>query len=144
MMAPAKDDPPTAGSADEKPVILVVEDEVLIRMVIAEYLRDCGYHVVEAGNGREAISLFEAGLEIDVVFTDVQMPGDTDGFALARWVRSNRVGVKVILTSGVAKASDAAAELCEDGPLLQKPYEAEEVERRIKLLIEIRRQRSPH
>lgn len=141
MMAPAKDDIPTAEPADEKPVILLVEDEVLIRMVIAEYLRDCGYHVVEAGNGREAITLFEAGLEVDVVFTDVQMPGDTDGFALARWVRANHPGVKIILTSGVAKASDAAEDLCEDGPLLQKPYDAAEVERRIKLLIEMRRQR---
>lgn len=143
MMAPAKDDTPTAEGADEKPVILVVEDEVLIRMVIAEYLRDCGYQVVEAGNGREAISLFEAGLEVEVVFTDVQMPGDTDGFALARWLRPHHPGIKVIITSGVAKACDAAEDLCEDGPLLQKPYEAAEVERRIKLLIELRRQRQP-
>lgn len=143
MMAPAKDDIPTAEPADEKPVILLVEDEVLIRMVIADYLRDCGYHVVEAGNGREAITLFEAGLEVDVVFTDVQMPGDTDGFVLARWVRANRPGVNVILTSGVAKASDAAAELCHDGPMLQKPYEAGEVERRIKLLLARRKAGNP-
>lgn len=139
MMAPAKDNRPTSASDDDKPVVLVVEDEVLIRMVIADYLRDCGYHVIEAGNGREAIALFEAGMEIDVVFSDVQMPGDTDGFGLARWVRSNRKGVKVILTSGVARMSDAADDLCEDGPLLEKPYEASEVERRIKLLIEARR-----
>jgi len=143
-MTPAKDNRPTSASDDDKPVVLVVEDEVLIRMVIADYLRDCGYHVVEAGNGREAISLFEAGMEIDVVFSDVQMPGDTDGFALARWVRSNRQGVKVILTSGVVRISEAAEELCEDGPLMQKPYEASEVERRIKLLIAVRANSKSH
>lgn len=134
-MVPAKDNQPTATSEDDRQVVLVVEDEVLVRMVIADYLRDCGYHVLEAGSGREAITLFEAQLAIDVVFSDVQMPGDTDGFALARWVRANRPGVHVILTSGVARASDAAAELCDDGPLLEKPYEAGEVERRIKLLL---------
>lgn len=119
-------------------MVLVVEDEILIRMVIAEYLRDCGYAVIEAGSGREAMAIFEASLEIDTVFTDVQMPGDMDGFALTRWVHANHPDTSVTLTSGVAKAADAAAELCRDGPLMQKPYEAAEVERRIKQLLAMR------
>lgn len=137
-MTPAKNDRPTTDAGDDQSVVLVVEDEVLIRMVIAEYLRDCGYAVIEAGSGREAISVFEASLEVDAVFTDVQMPGDMDGFALTRWIRANHPGTSVILTSGVVKAAAAAAELCRDGPLMQKPYEAAEVERRIKQLLAMR------
>lgn len=142
MTAPGSDGPNTGGS-DGKPVILVAEDEILIRMTIAEYLRDCGYHVIEAGNGREAIALFEADLEIDVVFSDVQMPGAVDGFALAQWIRANRPGVNVILTSGVVKASAVAVDLCRDGPMMQKPYEPEAVGRRIGQLLAARARRKP-
>ncbi|MCW0235676.1 MAG: response regulator [Ferrovibrio sp.] len=138
MMASARDDRTTAEAGDDRAVVLVVEDEVLVRMVIAEYLRDCGYVVIEAGNAKEAVALFQADIEVDVVFTDVQMPGEMDGFGLARWVRQTRPGVDVIITSGAAKAADAAAGLCEDGPFMQKPYEAEDVIRRIRQLLAAR------
>jgi CheY-like chemotaxis protein len=136
--AAARDIRPTSEASDERPVVLVVEDEVLVRMVIAEYLRDCDYVVIEAGSAVEAIALFKADVEVDVVFSDIQMPGSMDGFALSQWVRQNRPGVKVILTSGAASAADKAADLCEDGPLLQKPYESDEVDRRIKQLLAAR------
>jgi CheY-like chemotaxis protein len=74
-------------------------------------------------------------LGITVVFTDVQMPGSMDGWALARWVRRERPGVKVIITSGVVRASEAAGDLCEDGPLVEKPYSHTELERRIHMLL---------
>ena len=75
-------------------------------MAIAEYLRDCGYHVVEAANGDEAISVLTAAdCEIDLILSDVQMPGTVDGFALARWVRQNMPGLEIILTSGYAGAA---------------------------------------
>lgn len=138
MLAAARDLSSIAESDDSRPVVLVVEDEVLVRMVIAEYLRDCDYVVIEAGSAVEAIALFKADVEVDVVFSDIQMPGSMDGFALSQWVRQNRPGVKVILTSGAASAADKAADLCEDGPLLQKPYESEEVDRRIKQLLAAR------
>lgn len=138
MMSPARNHRPTSEAGDDKAVILVVEDEVLIRLVIAEYLRDCGYAVIEAGNAQDAIALFQANVEVDVVFTDVQMPGGLDGFGLAQWVRRHRPGTPVILTSGVAKASEAAETLCEDGPLLQKPYDSDEVGRRIRQLLAAR------
>jgi CheY-like chemotaxis protein len=59
----------TAESHDaaEGPVVLVVEDEALIRMVVADYLRDCGYHVVAAGNGDEAIAVLKTDMHIDVM-----------------------------------------------------------------------------
>ncbi len=138
MLAAARDLTSLSDADDSRPVVLVVEDEVLVRMVIAEYLRDCDYVVIEAGSAAEAIALFKADVEVDVVFSDIQMPGNMDGFGLAQWVRQNRPGVKVILTSGAASAADKASDLCEDGPLLQKPYESEEVGRRIKQLLATR------
>lgn len=138
MLAAARDLSSLADSDDSRPVVLVVEDEVLVRMVIAEYLRDCDYVVIEAGSAVEALALLKADVEVDVVFSDIQMPGEIDGFGLSQWVRQNRPGVQVILTSGAASAADKAGDLCEEGPLLQKPYESEEVGRRIKQLLATR------
>jgi len=81
-------------------------------MVISEYLRDCGYKLIEAANADEAILVLQhKELTIDVVFTDVEMPGSMDGFDLSQWVRANRQGLDVILVSNPARAADAAAEL---------------------------------
>jgi DNA-binding NtrC family response regulator len=117
-------------------VVLVVEDEVIIRMHISEYLRDCGYRVIEAANADEAVLLLsEPEIRIDLVFTDVEMPGSMDGFALANWVRSNRPGLGVILAGTPARATDAAADLCQSGPDLAKPYEPQLVLERIRRLL---------
>ena len=117
------------------PTILVVEDEVLIRLVIADYLRDCGYKVHEAVSGEEAIAILQAPeVSIDVVFSDVEMPGSMDGFALARWVRANKPGMEIILTSGIERSADIAATLCEAGPLMKKPYSSQDVVDRLRQL----------
>lgn len=122
--------------SDLPKTVLVVEDEVLIRWVIAEHLRDCGYRVIEAGTGDEAIDILRrTALAVDVVFSDVQMPGSMNGFAVARWVRQQRPNMKVVLTSGYAKAADAAREMCGEAPMLPKPYSPTELERRIRHLI---------
>jgi CheY-like chemotaxis protein len=114
----------------------VVEDEVLIRLMIAEHLRGCGYRVIEAGSGDEAVEFLQrTALTIDVVFSDIQMPGSTDGFALAQWVRRERPDSKVVLTSGIAKASEAADALCDEGRWVPKPYSPAELEERIRLLL---------
>ena len=116
--------------------ILVVEDEVLVRLVIAEYLRDCGYRVHEAAHAQEAIAVLESpDVTIDIVFSDVVMPGNLDGFGLARWVRAHRPHVEVILTSTIDRSAEIAGMLCEAGPLLSKPYEPQGVVERIKQLI---------
>lgn len=115
--------------------ILVVEDEVLVRLVIAEYLRECGYKVHEAANADEAVAVLEApGVSVDIVFSDVVMPGSMDGFGLAKWVRAHYPKINVILTSSVDRSADIAGMLCEAGPLLQKPYEPQGVVDRIKQL----------
>src|SRR5262245_7762736 len=112
--------------------ILIVEDEVLIRLDVSDYLRACGYRVIEAGNASEAIAILQSGHRIDLVFSDVQLPGSMDGFALARWVRTHQPEVKVILTSGVARSAQLAGELCVEGPLEKKPYDQQHLFERIR------------
>jgi CheY-like chemotaxis protein len=115
--------------------ILVVEDEVLVRLVIAEYLRECGYRVHEAVSAEEAILILQAPeVSIDIVFSDVEMQGVMDGFGLARWVRANMPDTQVILTSGAERSADIAGTLCEAGPLMKKPYHTQEVVDRIRQL----------
>jgi CheY-like chemotaxis protein len=103
--------------------ILVVVDEVLIRMVIADYLRQCGYAVIEATNADEAIVVLEHNdTRVDVVFTTVEMPASRDGFELSNWVHKHRPGLKVVLAGSLARAASSAGDLCESGPHKKKPY----------------------
>src|SRR5262245_41278519 len=95
------------------PVILVVEDEVLVRSIVAAYLSECGFDVIEASGADEAVRVLQADVAIDIVFSDVNMPGSMDGFGLAQWVRRERPWLKVILTSGAARTAKAAGDLCE-------------------------------
>lgn len=119
----------------ELETILIVEDDVLVRTALAEYLRHCGYRVVEATSADEALSVLqEVDIKVDVVLSDVKISGAMDGFGLAKWVRKNRPGVQVILTGSVEKAAHAAGDLCEDGPHLAKPYEPQQVIEWIKRL----------
>jgi len=118
--------------------VLVVEDEVLLRLVIAAYLRDCGYKVIEAAHADEAVLvLTQPDLVVDVLFSDIEMPGSMDGFGLAQWTRANRPGLEVILTGSVPRAVNAAANLCEEGPV-PKPYEPQSVHDRIRRLLAAR------
>jgi CheY-like chemotaxis protein len=79
--------------------ILVVEDEILIRTLIAEELRDRGFTVMAANSADAAKSVLDAGNEVDLVFSDVRLPGAMDGVELARHVKSRYPGLPVILTS---------------------------------------------
>ncbi len=128
--------PPPVAPAE---AVLVVEDDVLVRLVIAAYLRDCGYRVFEAANGDEAIKLLardEAG--VGVVLTDVEMPGATDGFTLAQWIRRERPGVELVIAGTPARAAEAAGDLCEEGPQRAKPYEPSLALDRIRRLLAMR------
>jgi DNA-binding response OmpR family regulator len=111
----------------------VIEDDVLVRYQICAYLRECGFKVIEAVNAEEAMSvLTEPALSVDVVMSDVDLPGSMDGFALAHWMRREKPGLPIILTATPARAAQAAADLCESGPLLAKPYDAQILLDRIK------------
>ena len=109
---------------------------MLIRLVIADYLRDCGYRVHEAANADEAVAILQAPeVTVHVVFSDVVMPGSMDGFGLARWIRTHHPWVDVVLTSGIDRSAEIAGTLCEAGPLVDKPYEPQGVVDRIKQLL---------
>jgi DNA-binding NtrC family response regulator len=90
-----QEEPPTSPTR-----VLVVEDEFLIRISVSDHLRETGFAVVEASNGDEAISVLKAGVAFDVVFTDVRMPGATDGLGLLAYVRATQPGLPVVVTSG--------------------------------------------
>ncbi|MEG3089780.1 response regulator [Sphingomonas sp. PB4P5] len=88
------------ASSAPTPVILVVEDEWLIRLALVDLLRERGRQVIEATNGAEAIDLIQSGASIDLIFTDVRMPGPVDGLALLNFARHALPGVPVIVSSG--------------------------------------------
>ena len=104
--------------------VLVVDNEILERLAVCAYLRECGFRVIEAANSDEAlIALQQPQLNIDIVLSDVEMPGSLDGFGLARWLREHKPGLPIILAATPARAADVVGDLCEDGPLLTKPYD---------------------
>ena len=111
--------------ADERGSILVAEDEILVRMVVVEDLLQAGYSVLEASTADEAIALLEGGAEVDLVFTDIQMPGTLDGVALLRVVKERFRSLPVILTSGHVKPPREA--LGEDTIFVPKPYSSGEL-----------------
>ena len=114
---------PDAGTA-EAHTILVAEDEILIRSLAAEHLRAAGFNVLEASNAAEAIDVLGSGEPVDLLFTDIAMPGLMNGAMLARWVHAHRPDVQVVLASG----SSALARSLPGERLFLKPYDLGQVE----------------
>ena len=112
-----------------QPCVLVVEDEALIRLHISHELRDSGFSVVEAVSGDEALRVLQTGIAVDVVFTDVRMPGVVDGLDLAASVRKEFENTVVIVTSAHLTA-DAVS-----GMFIAKPYRPTHVVATIKQLL---------
>jgi CheY-like chemotaxis protein len=101
-------------------VVLIVEDEALVRMAAVGMVEEAGFEVLEATNADEAILLLEARRDITVVFTDVEMPGSMDGLRLAHAVRDRWPPIKIIATSGRYAGRDG--DLPSGGLFLRKPY----------------------
>jgi CheY-like chemotaxis protein len=127
------DNDPSLASAG---TVLVVEGEVLLRLIISEYLRDCGYQSHRGDQCRRGVQ--QPQLAVDVIFSDIEMPGSMDGLGLAQWARSNRPGLDVILTGSVPRAVNAGADLCESSGTVQKPYEPQVAHDRIRRLLAAR------
>jgi two-component sensor histidine kinase len=89
------------------PKVLVVEDEMILRLRAVDIVEDAGFHPVEAVNADQAISILESGSDISLLFTDIQMPGSMDGLMLAHAVHDRWPSIKIILVSGQVKPSDA-------------------------------------
>ena len=115
--------------------VMVVEPDVLVRMTVADYLRGCGYRVVEAITGEEALSILGAGVKVDTILSAVKLQGALDGFALAQRIREGFDGVEIILTTGIAMTAKKAGELCGQGPG-KRPYHPDLIIDRLKLLFE--------
>jgi DNA-binding NtrC family response regulator len=127
-----------------KDTILVIDDEVLVRLAISEYLRDCGFRVVEAADAEEAVRVLErAPVVVDIVFADIKMPGRMDGFGLAQWIRADHPGLEVILAGSVRGAVNAASELCGEKGSIPKSYQPQAVLDRIRRLLATRSTRKP-
>lgn len=110
--------------------ILVVDGEVLVRHALADYLRRCGYTVIEAASTDEALAVLdEPAVPVDAVLCDAQAPGSANSFELRRQVRASphRAGVNFVMAGSIVAAAHGAAELCEDGPHLSRPYHPQTV-----------------
>ncbi|MCX7326036.1 MAG: response regulator [Hyphomicrobiales bacterium] len=103
-----------------KPVILVVEDQSVIRMCAVELIMESGFAVLAAGNADEAISILEARSDVKLVFTDVDMPGTMDGIRLAHSIRDRWPSIALLVTSG--KTILAESQFPAGVRLFPKPY----------------------
>jgi CheY-like chemotaxis protein len=117
------------GDAKPKKTLLIVEDDFWTRYTAAEFFRNMGYEVLEAKDAGEAVSVLSSGKPVDVVFSDIQMPGSMNGIDLARWITQRYPTLPVLLTSGRRPA---------DLPVISpyvffaKPYSLSDVEMQIR------------
>jgi CheY-like chemotaxis protein len=124
---------PQGGSGE---TVLVVEPEVLVRVMVSQYLRECGYRVVEAVSADEALVILQnSDIPVGVMLCTVQLPGAMNGFGLAKWVRGKLPNTEVILATNETQSAKVAGELCEEGPMLTKPYDHKLLADQIKRLL---------
>ena len=116
-----------AANPARRPVILIVEDEILIRSATAANLRQQSFRVLEASNGAEAIEVLAADTPVDLVFTDVVLSHPVDGLELLRWIVERRLKIPVILTSGQRSFAAAAKNITQDAKFVPKPYRINEL-----------------
>ncbi len=100
--------------------LLIVEDEMLIRMIAVDALEEHGFAILEAGDAREALGILERSPEIALIFTDINMPGDIDGLDLAEEVARRWPDIEIIVTSGGVRLG--SAQIPDSGKFLAKPY----------------------
>lgn len=108
-----------------QPLVLVVEDELLIRINAVSLLEEAGFDTLEAASADEAIALLEARKDIRIVFTDINLPGSMTGLRLAHAVRHRWPPIELVLTSGHVKVPNE--EMPERGLFIDKPYEGAEL-----------------
>jgi two-component system, response regulator PdtaR len=113
------------ADAPSRQVVLIVEDEALVRLTAVGMIDEAGFEALEATNADEAILLLEARRDITVVFTDIEMPGSMDGLRLAEAVRGRWPPIKIIATSGRYVVRDG--DLPSGGLFLAKPYSSDQI-----------------
>jgi CheY-like chemotaxis protein len=110
-----------------KAAILVVDDEPDVRQVVSDALSYEGFKVFEAGSGSEALYRLRSNAKIDLLFTDIVMPGNVDGFELARHAKELRPDLRIIFTTGYFRDPPAAQGAISDAAMLRKPFQNEKL-----------------
>ncbi len=111
----------------------MVEDNEDVRNVVVTTISDLGYRVLTAANGAQALALIDSDAEIDLLFSDVVMPGGINGFDLAREAMGRRRQLRAVFTSGYAREGGAERA---DYPLIMKPYRRAELAQKIRLALD--------
>ncbi len=118
--------------APRRAAVLVVEDEIMVRLLVADDLRDAGLVVIEAANAEEALTVLRSSTSVDLMLTDIRMPGTLDGLALASKVRETWPDMKIVVASGHFP-EQPRPEIVD--ATFSKPYDTVRLIRRIKELI---------
>lgn len=118
---------------EARATILVVEDETLIRMVSTEMLEDAGFRVIEAQSADEALKILEQAADVQLLFTDIRMPGSMDGLELAELVHRRWPNIRLLLTSGHRSLGET--EVPDQGRFVPKPYSVTAVINQIQALL---------
>lgn len=128
---------PVASDADRiDAAILVVEDNPDVRRIVCRLLRDFGCTVIEAGSGQAALDILHSGRKIDLMFSDVVMPGGMSGAELVQAARRLRPGIKTLLTTGFAEASlRHQVQFADAGEIITKPYRRQDLARKLRSIL---------
>jgi DNA-binding response OmpR family regulator len=122
--------------------ILIVEADITVRHPLSEYLRECGYQVIEATSTDEAVQFLNNGEPaIEVVLADVDAKGQVDGFGLAQWMRQKGSTAEIILAGTASKAAEKAGDICLEGPVSTRPFQHQVLLDRIKAMVATRERR---
>jgi DNA-binding response OmpR family regulator len=117
------------GSAIVAAHVLLVEDHSRLRKILQLALESDGFRVTAAESADEAVTLLENGVRVDILLSDIRMPGSIDGLQLARWVRRHHARIAILLQTGFSDMDTG------DFPLLRKPYPPEELSARLRAIV---------
>lgn len=124
--------------------LIVADSDVLVRNALAEYLRHCGYKVIEAATADEVMAALELGsAKVDAILTDAELTGSIDAFELRTRIEERSPSVTMVLAGNTDAAAKAAGRLCDEGPHLRRPYEPEKVVSHIKRLLAAAKRHAP-
>jgi DNA-binding NtrC family response regulator len=125
-----------AYSTTQPVSIIIADSEVIIRNVLSDYLRQCGYKVIDAASSDEVVEiLVDRATSISAILSDSDLGGSMNAFSLRFWVREKRPDIEFVLAGNVDAAAKAAGELCDVGPYLKRPYDPQLVLAHIKQLL---------
>lgn len=129
-----------ASEDREAQSVLVADGDILVRHAIADYLRNCGYTVIEATSADEVLIILQAeNLPVHAVLCDVDIGGGMSVFELRAWILQHRPGLQIAMAASVEKVAAIAADLCDEGPQLSRPYDPQMVVSHIERLLGVGR-----